>query len=40
MLIIDGLYVSGSILGASGAAATAVDLARDLVQAEIAVAVA
>ncbi|MFM9441702.1 TetR/AcrR family transcriptional regulator [Streptomyces acidiscabies] len=36
MLIIDGLYVSGSTLGSTGAAATAVGLAQDVVRAEIA----
>lgn len=40
MLIIDGLYVSGSTLGPTGAAATAVGLARDVVRAEIAAAAA
>ncbi|QNP75225.1 TetR/AcrR family transcriptional regulator [Streptomyces roseirectus] len=36
MLIIDGLYVSGSTLGPTGAGATAVGLAQDVVRAEIA----
>lgn len=39
MLIIDGLYVSGSILGAEGAASEAVQFARDVVRAETSVAV-
>ncbi|MFJ7423939.1 TetR/AcrR family transcriptional regulator [Streptomyces uncialis] len=34
MLIIDGLYASGSILGATGAAAAAVEFARDVIRFE------
>ncbi|QLE70932.1 TetR/AcrR family transcriptional regulator [Streptomyces rectiverticillatus] len=39
MLIIDGLYVSGSVLGPSSAAAEAVEFARDVIRAETSVAV-
>ncbi|WP_179499949.1 TetR/AcrR family transcriptional regulator [Streptomyces sp. WZ.A104] len=39
MLIIDGLYASGSVLGASGAAAEAVDFARDVIRFETSVTV-
>ncbi|MEV5597752.1 TetR/AcrR family transcriptional regulator [Streptomyces sp. NPDC052496] len=34
MLIIDGLYANGAVLGETGAAAEAVDFARDVIRAE------